>query len=271
MGKKEEIFELLNNFFDKIYLITLKRSTDRHQIIHKTLQGLNYKIFWGVDGNELDIVELQRDGLYHSNLTKLLRKRKGENPRDLTNAQIGCALSHVRVYQDILNNNYNKALIFEDDLIIDLNGLKSLKLSLNELPEDWELLYLGHFGANSNPSTLLKLQKTLLQLFTSYLYKFERLRILNPKTIDCWFARPFSENLNLAGTFFGNHAYGVSLEGANKILGFQTPIVQEADNATSELCNYEWINAFSLKKLVFFQNKDLKSTISDTVSTHKYY
>ena len=58
MLQKSVLFDCINNSFDKICVITLKRSSDRHTIIEKLLQGLDYEIFWGVDGSNLDYKEL---------------------------------------------------------------------------------------------------------------------------------------------------------------------------------------------------------------------
>jgi glycosyl transferase family 25 len=261
MDKKNKLFQTFNDFFDQIYLITLKRSTERHELIKKVLEGLDYSIFWAFDGRDLNVEELVEKGLYHPYHTKLLRKRLGKTPSDITRSQLGCALSHLHVYKDIVNKNYSKALVFEDDLVLSDEAIDSTIKALSELPEDWELLRLGHFGANSDPSLLLKIQKWGLQSVTPFFQKFERLRVLDPNVIRCWFSRPYSENLNRSGYHFGNHAYAVTLKGAQKILNHQTPIVQRSDNAISELCSYEWLNGFNLKKRLFYQNNTLTSTI----------
>ena len=263
MNSKEKLFEELNSFFDHIFVITLKRSTDRHDLIKKSLDGLNYSIYWAVDGNDLDINDLHEKGLYHRHLSKLLRKREGNPPVDMTKPQLGCALSHVNVYKEIIENNYERALIFEDDISINLNAIDSTLQALRELPDDWEVLRLGYFGANSDPSLLLKIQKWTLQTAMKYFQRFERLRLLDSNVINCWFDRPYSEHLNYTGYHFGSHAYGVTKKGAEIILNYQTPIVQRSDNAVSELCSYEWLNAFGLKDRVFYQNRKLPSTIDN--------
>lgn len=116
MGKKEVFFKQLNEFFDNIYVIHLKRSTNRLPYIQQKLDGLDFKLFWGIDGKELDRTELEKEGLYDSHLTKLFKKRKGRPARNLPLTRIGCALSHNSVYKDILEKGYEKALILEDDL-----------------------------------------------------------------------------------------------------------------------------------------------------------
>lgn len=264
MNKKEVFFKNLNEFFDNIYVISLKKSSTRHLYIKEILSGLDFELFWGIDGKKLDRNELQEKGIYHSHLTKLLKKRKGRPAKDLPLPSIGCALSHYAVYNDILDKGYQKALILEDDLFIDTNALGTFEKALNELPDDWQLLYLGHFGSNSDPTMLLKVQKSVLSLLSIFFQKFERLKMIDPDVIRCWFPRAYSENLDRSGTHFGTHSYGVTSEGARIILNYQIPVVQEVDNTIAELCNYEWIKAFSLKKRIFHQNReDFSSTIKD--------
>lgn len=263
MGKKGIFFNQLNEFFDNIYVIHLRRSTDRLSYIQDKLDGLNFEIFWGVDGKELDYKELEKQGLYDPHLTKLFKKRKGRPARHLPLTRIGCALSHNSVYKDILEKGYNKALVLEDDLIIDNSNLETFRETTMELPEDWQLLYFGHWGANSDPSLLLRIQKFFLSIAAFGFQKFERLKMIDPNVIRCWFPRPYSKHLERSGVHHGTYAYGITAECAQTILNYQTPVIQEVDNAIAELCNYEWIKAFSLKERIFYPNLEMPSTINE--------
>ncbi|MDX1642065.1 MAG: glycosyltransferase family 25 protein, partial [Balneolaceae bacterium] len=177
--------------------------------------------------------------------------------------QIGCALSHVFVYKDMLKNNYQRALVLEDDPIINVNAVDSLKEALSELPDDWEFLYLGYHGANKNPSNMLKLQKKILLGFSKLVKRFERLRMIDEDVIEGWFSKPYSQNLEKAGVYHGTYSYGITPKGARQILKFQQPVVQESDNAVAELCNYGWIKAFNVKDEVFLPNREVFSTVSN--------
>jgi glycosyl transferase family 25 len=176
-------------------------------------------------------------------------------------AKIGCALSHVGVYKEIISNNHQKVLILEDDLNVNHNAVESFTDALNELPKDWELLYLGYSGSNSSPSILHKVQNTVLTQISRVLSKSNRFRKLDPEIIKNSLSKPYSKSLNRSGANFGTHAYGVTIDGAKKILCYQTPVVQESDNVLGELCSYRWINSYDVKEEVFYQNKELPSTI----------
>ena len=83
----------------------------------------------------------------------------------------------------------------------------------------------------------------------------------NPAKYRRRFPRNYSENLERAGHHYRTHAYGISNSGARKMLEFQSPLGLAADNAVSEMCVQNELLAFRVKNRVFYQNRDLKSTI----------
>lgn len=90
----------------KIFVINLKRSTERRTAIEKQLieLGLDYKIIEAIDGSELSSVDLARD-------TKQLNYA-------FKCGEIGCALSHIKIYNQMVNEQIKSALILEDDINI---------------------------------------------------------------------------------------------------------------------------------------------------------
>ena len=253
--EEKTLFKELNNFFDCIYLITLKRSVDRHRLINDRLEGLDYEIFWGVDGESLNLSHLQDSNLYSADLAK----KKSSSNSPLTRGEIGCALSHRKIYEDILSNNYEKALILEDDLVVNEKASSTISKALEELPDNWELLYLGYLenadGITLSKRVLITFLIPLVNLFKKNKYDPERLRRK--------FYRPYSENIEISGKHSGSHAYGVSKEGAKKLLEFQTPVIQASDNAKGEMCIDGSLNAYRLKTQAFYQNRELPTTINN--------
>jgi len=55
----------------------------------------------------------------------------------------GCWDSHRRLLEKIKQENIEYTLILEDDVVVIDNFNEVFQLILNELPEDWDLLYLG--------------------------------------------------------------------------------------------------------------------------------
>jgi glycosyl transferase family 25 len=155
---------ILNECFDKIYVITLKNS---HRIdrIKNVLSDVEYELFYGADGEKLDI------STYRKNGSNLLR------------GQLGCAISHINIYKEIVKSNYNNVLILEDDINI-LPNILNLKNYMDQLPNDWGLFYLGHDGVVLNNT----FSQNLCEINTN-----------QPKTLHCTHAiaiRPwFAEKL----------------------------------------------------------------------------
>src|SRR5690349_16137168 len=105
-------FTLLNSFFDKIYVITLHRATDRHEHVQKELDGLNYELFFGKDKLEFSVEDLKAEHIYDEPLA--IKHHRWHKP--MPPGMIGCSWSHKLVYEDVIKNRYNKVLIFEDDV-----------------------------------------------------------------------------------------------------------------------------------------------------------
>lgn len=58
----------------------------------------------------------------------------------------GCRLSHIKTLEYIKKFKYESALIFEDDVVLCKDFDNKFEKVLTELPEDWDLLYLGSWN-----------------------------------------------------------------------------------------------------------------------------
>jgi GR25 family glycosyltransferase involved in LPS biosynthesis len=107
---------------DHIYCINLERSPDRRLRAQAEFEreGLDVEFFRGTDG-------------------------KAEAPEGLfiTKSEWGCADSHIRVWRDIVNNGYESALVFEDDISLAPDFNEKLEQIMSELPPDWDHVNLG--------------------------------------------------------------------------------------------------------------------------------
>jgi glycosyl transferase family 25 len=97
------------------YVINLKRSPDRrsHIVAELSKTGLDYEIIEGIDGRDLDLSD---PAVVDPSLV---------NANPFPSGVAGTALSHLKVYQKIVADGLDKALVLEDDatLSADLNGL----------------------------------------------------------------------------------------------------------------------------------------------------
>ncbi|KAL5966991.1 Glycosyltransferase 25 family member [Taenia solium] len=136
--------------FDQIYLINLERRPDRLGKMSYALreQGVKAKLIRATDGRELN-PEIIRQW----NITQLSGYADPYHKRALKYGEIGCFLSHYRIWQDMLANDYERILILEDDLRFVPGFVRRLEATVKEadvtLP-DWELLYVGRKRMSSN-------------------------------------------------------------------------------------------------------------------------
>lgn len=159
IGSKKENFT--NNNIDKIYVINLKKNQDRLEKFMENAKKANVKVerFDAVYGKELS-----KD---HPDILKYFVKDHGLIP-----GQIGCALSHIKIWEDAIKNNYNNIIVFEDDAIIPEDFWDRFNQAYNELPKDWEMLLIGCCtctGNTTNKTKLIKANSTGNWCTTGYL------------------------------------------------------------------------------------------------------
>lgn len=236
-------FDALNRFFDRIVVITLPRAQDRQEKVRQRLAGLDFEFFTGTDSRDLDVAVLERSGIYSESLAKRATRHK----RGLRPGEIGCSLSHRAVYERMLLEGWRRALIFEDDVLPNPEALGGVGRALEQLPPDWELLYLGYeHGEMVRPRDRVK-QAAYLALASL------RLITWTPREVLGLYASPFSENLRRAGKHHCAHAYAVTPAGARKLVAAQTPIIFSADQLMLKLCIGRQIEAFITEPKYFDQ------------------
>jgi glycosyl transferase, family 25 len=233
-------FQFLNSFFDHIYVITIPRAIERQENIRHRLDGLNFEFFYGVDKQENSLEQLQSDGLYNEGKARLYHRYS----KALTHGEVACALSHKNLWQLIAENKYNKVLIFEDDVVPDEKTLPFIPQVLNELPKDWELMYLGY---DKNEKRLKGKQRFYQVLSALKLLKWNQIMVKNlyPKRI--------SKHISISGFHDMTHAFAVTYKGAEKLLKLQTPVSFTADNALSYAVKNELIRAYICHPKIFHQ------------------
>lgn len=216
----EEQFDLLNKYYDKIYVLSVRSADTRRKLFEERFKGLDYSFFFGADKAGFTTAELIKKNIYSEALTqKHHRYSKGMMP-----GEIACAWSHLMMYQEMLSNNYERILIFEDDAMPDPERIKQLPQILSEIPADCELLMWG-WSKNG--------ESDINTSFKQAVYNIQhRLGILkwHPNIIKNLFAKPFSSHLKKAGFHDYTYAYAINKTAAKKLLQMQSPIQYIADN-----------------------------------------
>jgi len=233
-------FTALNNFFDHIYVITLQRAGERHEALKKNLAGLNYEFFWGVDKRDHYISDMIRDGIYDEALA--IKNHRYHKP--LSKAQICCAWSHKKVYEDVLTRGYQKVLILEDDVMTRSHFAEESYLIFKELPEHWELLYLD-YNKNEKRDAVKQYWYHVQKIFGGLTWSHTTIQNLYPRKI--------SEHLASAGFHDYTSAYAIAATTAQKLLQLQTPIAYLADNLLATACTTKLVNGFIARPKLFLQ------------------
>jgi glycosyl transferase, family 25 len=239
----ENIDQVLHNFFDRVFVLTVPRFTGRQKKVKERLGGIPFEFFFGVDKNDLTPDFIGENYKYEKRNSLAVRQQfKPLNP-----GEIACSLSHRLLYQAMLDNNWQKILILEDDVVPDREKLTGLGKYLQELPADWELLYLGYLK-NERP-TLIKRLKRGWYTMQSLL----GLSRMPSAMIQHILPRKFSHSLMKAGFHDCTHAYALTINGARKLLSAQTPVHYRADNLLSALIMKNQLNAFITREQLFNQ------------------
>lgn len=174
-GEKEQAMESatklnLDPQFCGVYVISLRKRKDRHVSVAKELEraripcphylvqavdltsqhrgfvdefGLRYELYknWTLDPTAEDYVEPRIHG------------REVENmyySRPMTTGEVGCAISHHRIWVDAYLRGLEHVIIFEDDVIFELPSSATSDRRntamfdlVDELPSGWDMLYIG--------------------------------------------------------------------------------------------------------------------------------
>lgn len=113
-----------------IFIIHYKKLIDRKKFILAQFEKHNI--------TDYEFIEIDRDELYNHDISMF--------QNDYNNCQIAISLSHFYAYKQI-SEKYENGLIFEDDVILSNNFTDILNKYINELPKDYDMLFIGN-GCN---------------------------------------------------------------------------------------------------------------------------
>jgi glycosyl transferase family 25 len=127
----------------KKYVINLKRRPDRLENFKTRFSNFvdDIQVVYGFDGKN-----------FFSNPVK--EQEMARKCFNLNRGEMGCALSHFRIYQDIIDN-YDYGLIFEDDAMPSDNFNEKINNVLKDFKEikDCDILF---FGGRFTPNFMLE-------------------------------------------------------------------------------------------------------------------
>lgn len=245
----------LQNSFDKIFVVTVPRFTDRHKKVSENFRGLSFEFFWGADKLQIDPEKVKHDGTYdEAKAKKLQRQGKGLNL-----GEIACSLSHRMLYAEMIKHDWKKILILEDDVLPLIENMNVLPDAMKELPEGWELVYLGYLKHEKITPALKRKQFFYKILSALGLMKWNYTMVSN------LLPKPFGTRLKKAGFHDCTHAYAITLSAAKKLLEAQTPVVYRADDLLSATILKGDLNAFITIPKFFDQEIFHNATITSEI------
>lgn len=121
----------INHYFDHVYCLNLPESKERAEMTLSRSHrfGLSFSFYPAISGKIFgDIFSGYRES----------RKTSLTNPN-----YMACALSHLSIYRHALTNGHKRILIIEDDLLFHKSLNENFSSFIQEVPNDWWLLYLA--------------------------------------------------------------------------------------------------------------------------------
>ncbi len=209
----------------KIYVINLDRSPERFAHMQKTLDSMElpvkYSRFSAIDGKNIKFIdkntndtftgeEIIANQLLLSGNFNIQCSSHNQNyisgklnwtyfhPRAIGELSHTC--SSRKIWQEIIDQNYENALIMEDDVTFIPNFSDLLEVALDNAPKDYDMLYLniGNFGKAYKSNVKNNFLRIFMNAFDQH--------IKNP------FWKQARRNIRSA------KAYIVSKKGAEKLL-----------------------------------------------------
>ena len=218
---------ITNNFFDKIYCINLEKSTERwdNSVIEFKRVGLNVDRFNAINGSKLSIEELIRDNIISEQYIEKNNMRS-----------LGCMMSHITIWKEIVKNNYKWTFILEDDVLFLPNFEDLFPSYLSEIPEDCDLILVGSTSPNSG-------YLTEEEGFLKYG------NIVNDKIMKV------TKYLN------GAFSYGITLDGAKKLVNNYLPLIKPVDFFDGGLFNiYAFRRPKTYPENFYFNDSEIDDT-----------
>lgn len=130
---EKEIIPFSKNYNMKTVVINLERRIDRWESFKnsKEIAFLNFTRYLAVDGSKLKPTE------------QLQHVFEG-NDYNMRQGMVGCAMTHIKLMLELVESKYDFFCIFEDDITFVPNFKDKFEHLLKNLPDKWDICYLGH-------------------------------------------------------------------------------------------------------------------------------
>lgn len=207
------------NSIDKIFIINLDKDIDRLKNSYEQLDFYNiknYERYPAIYGANLYNYELNSNT---TNIGKIIA----------SNSMIGCGISHINIWKNIIKEKISKCLILEDDFIFVDDFLNKFNNIINEAPIEYDIIFLTN--------NIIHNKNLKLYDINQHFYK----QALISQTVG----------------------YIITLNGAKKILNYINKVSYHID---VELCISSLLynfNIISVKEPLIYQTFDTSNNTND--------
>jgi len=217
----------MNNFINKTFIVNMDKDIIRFNKVKSECDKFNIKFerFKAYDGNLLTTKEKNK---YITKFCKYF----------CSNSIIGCGISHIKIYENIIKNNYSNTLILEDDIYFTDNFHQILNDALTELPNNYDILYLGSFGLSN------------IKSYYDYNNLFKIFNIFKNNTINNHQYNTIYKPEYALGTY----GYIISYNGCKKILNIIKKLNYHIDFTIA--FNNNKLNIYGTKEKIIYQKNE---------------
>ena len=198
----------INDYFDKIYCMNLDYRTDRWQ------ECIN---------------EFKKHKIIVNRFRAFNGKAISRGQKPIRSGEFGCLFTHLSILLDARANNYDKVLIFEDDVELHSEFSKIASEFLEEIPENWDMIY---FGANTARNVSVKV----------------------------------SSRVNLANSLLGGHAYAVNRKAYDRLIFALENEPFQVDETYSKI--HTFMNTYLCDPIIAWQREGWSDINNQHVNYH---
>ena len=227
---------------DKIYIINLERATERLEKVISELEKIggqfsNYTVFKAIDGKTISEDEIKKLLTLDAQYSFYINAFNYDQIR--SRGEVGCYLSHLGVWKDMVKNNYNNVIILEDDVFSNMTS-QQINKNLDYLPLDYDVAHLGWFS---------RYEGNYLKKSTNWVV-------------------PVDNNKRFS-MIYGTYSYMLSNKGAKELIANAIPINMQVDSYISvySSLNSSFKRYLSILQL-FEQGEGMKGMHSDCVKCY---
>ena len=163
---------------------------------------------------------------------------------------VGIAMSHFKVWKEFLKTDKGYAIVFEDDVLLENFFTDYIYNAINNVPLDYDVLYLGCFGCD--------------QQQVSNVYKLSGLLYGSNQR-----NKQLNDFIAIPEYAYGMHAYVISRQGAAKLLNLlDKKIYDHVDMMLQSFCSKNMINAYVTTPRLAYQTSTDTSISENVKSKH---